>query len=139
MEFALTRIRRWAATILLLSIIVLCLSGCTLRDTSIFSKEITMQCDAPYMITTYIKAENGAGSRETYLEIDGELHKVGLYHVSTIFTVHLEDRTPTASEILISGVWEERKGDLILYIEEDFVFDNQYEKIVLKPVENSSP
>lgn len=139
MEFALTRIRRWAATILLLSIIVLCLSGCTLRDTSIFSKEITMQCDDPYMITTYIKAENGAGSRETYLEIDGEVCNVELHYIGTLFVVKRLDPLTLEGEVLLLGSWKERKGNLCLHIREDYIFDNQYEKIVLKPVENSSP
>lgn len=139
MGFVMTKkIKRLFAIFLALCILALCLSGCTLRDTSIFSKEITMQCDDPYMITTYKETENGVGSRETYLEIDGELQKVGLHYRSTIFAVRLEF-TPTSSELLFSGTWKEKNGNLILYIEEDYIFDNQYEKIVLKPVENSSP
>lgn len=139
MEFVLTKkIRHWRAIILLLSIVVLCLSGCTLRDTSIFNKEITMQCEDPYFVTTYSKTENGTGTRETYLEIDGEVYEVALYYRSTIFAVHMQADTSTKSEILLSGTWKEHKGNLILYVEEDSVFENQYETIVLRPMDSSS-
>ena len=137
MAFVSTKMRRWIATILLLSIVALYLSGCTLRDTSIFSEEITMQCDDPNMITTYKKTENGVGSRETYLEIDGEVCKVELYYRGTLFVVEKLDPLTLKGEVLLLGSWKERKGNLCLHIREDYIFDNQYEKIVLKPVDIS--
>lgn len=39
---------------------------------------------------------------------------------------HYDDR-------LFSGKWKYRKGNLVLIIEEDFIFDNQYPEIVLIP------
>lgn len=138
MEFVPTRIRRWIVTILLLSIVALCLSGCTLRDTSIFTQEITMQSDDPYMITTFKRTENGTGSRETYLEIDGDICRVELHYRSTIFVVQMLDPLSLDAEVLLSGTWKEKNGNLILYIEEDYIFDNQYEMIVLKPVDSTS-
>ena len=137
MEFVSIKIRRWLATILVLSIVALCFAGCTWQDTSIFSKEITMQCDDPYMITTYKDTENGVGSRETYLEIDGELQKVDLHYRDAVFRVYLEF-SPTERELLLFGTWKEKDGNLILYIDDDYIFDNQYEKIVLKPVDSTA-
>lgn len=125
------------AIVLSLCILVSCFSGCTLRDDSIFSEEITMQCDDPYMITTYMETENGVGSRETYLEIDGELQKVALHYREAVFGVYWEF-SPTEHELLLFGTWKEKDGNLILYIDDDYIFDNKYEKIILNPVDSTS-
>lgn len=130
--------KRLFAILLSLCILVSCFSGCTLRDTSIFYKEITMQCDDPYMITTYKDTENGVGIRETYLEIDGDICRVELHYRSTIFVVQMLDPLSLDAEVLLSGTWKEKDGNLILYIDDDYIFDNQYEKIVLKPVDSTS-
>ena len=138
MEFVSTkRNKRLFAIFLSLCILVSCFSGCTLVDTSIFTQEITMQSDDPYMITTFKRTENGTGSRETYLEIDGDICSVELYYRSTIFVVQMLDPLSLDAEVLLSGTWKERNGKLILSIEEDYIWGNQYEHIILAP--SSSP
>ena len=140
MEFVLIKkiCVRWLAGVLSLAILASCLSGCTLRDTSIWVEEITMQCDDPYVITTFYRDEKGIGHRETYMEINGVKQKVELGYRSTLFEVYVLDHSHRA-ECLILGTWRERKGNLVLYVEEDYVFGNHYETIILTPADTALP
>ena len=51
-----------------------------------------------------------------------------VYPFTNSNVTHHEDR-------LFSGTWKYRQGNLILMIEEDYIFDGQYSQIVISPIE----
>ena len=76
---------------------------------------------------------NGATKYET-IEWENEILSIdimfglGDYCVYPVDSVAYEDR-------LFNGTWKYRNGNLILLIEEDFLFDNKFSELVFSPVE----
>lgn len=91
-------------------------------------------CEDPYFTLSYSKDPWGSlvceevliwNGKEIPVEV-GMLHH--MYDVSPTDSNHYDDR-------LLTGTWKYRKGNLILRIEEDFIFGNRYEELIFKPTE----
>lgn len=108
-------------------------SACDPRDGSYpFQKGSLWTSDDPYLTVLYMKSENGATEQTSTLVLDDNIIQVELYFRSSLYDVY-----PLGANVyddrLWSGTWEYRDGNLILYIEDDFIFDGHYSEIVLSP------
>lgn len=91
------------------------------------------QCNDPYFLITYNRKENGALTSYEKLEWNDEAIQIDLCFLMSEYYVY----PVTSSEYgdrLLSGTWEYRNGDLVLIIDEDYIFDNQYKELVFAPV-----
>lgn len=86
-------------------------------------------CNDPYFSLKYTEDANGILVQTEQLEWEGETIAVDVGFISTTYCVypehsnHYEDR-------LFSGTWSYRNKVLILSIDEDFIFDNQYSELI---------
>lgn len=91
------------------------------------------QCNNPHFSITYSREENGTLTSYEELEWNNKTMKVSLcflmkeYYVYRAASSDYHDR-------LFSGTWKYRNGDLILILDEDFLFGNQYRELVFSPV-----
>lgn len=91
-------------------------------------------CNDPYFVLQYYSDEEKSyelekgliKSSDAAIEINISFG-MGDFWVLPIDSNAYDDR-------LLSGTWNYRRGDLILKIKEDFLFDYQYSELVLSPV-----
>lgn len=86
----------------------------------------------PYFLLCYSRDTDGILIQDEQLELDGELINVDLMFGRGVYCVYPQDSN-NYDERLLSGTWKYRNGDLVLEIEEDFVFSNQYSELILIP------
>lgn len=133
MEFVLTKLKYICYMLCVLFIAAL-FSGCDPYAGSYpFLVESEWICNDPYMILTYYENSNGMLSATEYLTWNGVQLEVDLKFQANSYCISPEDSTDY-DERLLRGTWEYRNGDLVLIIEEDFLFENQYAELVFSPV-----
>lgn len=84
------------------------------------------------MSLNYSQREDGTWDIYETLFYDGEVKEILLDMHSSAFWVYPADSN-YHDDRLFSGRWRYRKGDLVLIVEEDFVFGGEYSEIVLSP------
>ena len=116
---------------------MLLFSGCDPRSGKYpFQKAEKWHGDDPQISLCYTKDSNGIWSFYHTLILENEELEISIgmqasyYCVYPASSSHHDDR-------LFSGHWKYRNGNLVLFIEEDFVFDGKYSKIILKPIEGT--
>lgn len=118
---------------MLLLCVMIFVSGCTppwirfpydLCDTWI--------CENPRFSIVYSRDEDGWEICDADLEWKDEVIAVEVGFLTSRFDVYPEGETEYAKR-LFSGSWEYEDGSLVLYIEEDFIFDNTIDKLVFEP------
>lgn len=130
MEYKSVKIKRILFVPIIISFLIL-LTGCDpYADSYPSLSESEWVCDDPYFILTYTKEPNGVTSAAEYLEWDGKRIEVDLAFHANSFSVDPEKSTDY-DDRLFTGTWEYRNGDLVLIIEEDFIFNNEYSELVL--------
>ena len=135
MECELTHKKNHKSISLFLICILVCslFCSCDLRYGK-YPSDIAAQwtSETPHLALTYSVNSNGEIVTHEELEFENELIAVdilfglGDYCVYPINSSAYKDR-------LFSGRWKYRKGNLVLIIKEDFIFENQYSEIVLAP------
>ena len=95
------------------------------------------QCDDPYFLLVYTREENGALTCHEALEWNNETNVVDVGFLMREYDVYPAE-TSAYADRLFSGTWKYRKGNLVLMIEEDFLFDYQYSELVFSPVSADS-
>ena len=88
--------------------------------------------DDPEFTVLYAKLENGVTEQTATLVLDDNIIQVELYFRSSLYDVYPKGVNEYDNR-LFGGTWEYRKGNLVLYIEDDFIFDGRYSEIVLSP------
>lgn len=91
----------------------------------------------PYFTLSYSWNDDGTLDWLEVVEWEGKQIKVELCMQAAMYYV-LPFASNKYDEKLFRGTWEYRDGGLVLYIEEDFLFDNQFSEIVFKKAENIS-
>ena len=89
----------------------------------------------PSFILTYTRDSTGYLVSEETLIWNEEEIAVDIGYNADFFCVQPEGSVVFA-ERLFSGTWYYRNGNLVLSVEEDFIFNNQYAEIVLSPQKN---
>ena len=89
--------------------------------------------DEPQMSLCYSKAEDGTWELFETLFYDSENREIDLAMHSSYYCVYPADSNHH-DDRLFSGNWKYRKGDLVLIVEEDFIFGGKHSEIVLSPV-----
>lgn len=91
-------------------------------------------CKDPYITINYIRNENGTFTEESSLEWNGETIDIDIDFGHGNFVVH-PNGNYSFEERLFDGTCKFRNGNVILVIDDDFIFDYQFSEIVLSPVE----
>ena len=121
--------------ITLLTCLFVFLCGCDGRAGQYpYDLSASWMCNEPHFVLQYYADEEKSFELEKGLielpevaiEVDISFG-MGDFWVLPIDSKAYEDR-------LLSGTWSYRRGDLILKIQEDFLFDHQYSELVLSPV-----
>ena len=89
-------------------------------------------CANPLITLSYNKDENGALSQDEILIWEELSMVIDLAFRSDYFTMYPAN-TISHDDRLLSGSWYYRNGNLILTIEEDFIFDYQFDELVFVP------
>lgn len=91
-------------------------------------------CDDPKIILNYSKDDQDNWILSEQIHLDSETIEVSVAMRGNIYCVYPDD-SAYYSDRLFRGKWKYRKGNLVLIIEEDFLFDGQYDEIILVPQE----
>ena len=86
-------------------------------------------CDDPNFYISYPTDSTRASPREETLILNGEVIEVDVCFSPVEFIVFPEGETNHANRLLY-GDWEYRNDNLVLIIEEDFIFDGAYSELV---------
>lgn len=97
------------------------------------NKGLEWVCSNPNFTLSFTYNPNGTFTQEAFLEADGEMIAVEVCFYSIYFEVNPRSSNHY-SDRFFTGEWKYRGGNLVLKIDEDFVFDNQYEEFVFSPV-----
>lgn len=89
-------------------------------------------CTNPFISLSYNTDSNGTLSQEEILIWEELTLEIDLVFQSNLFTMYPANTT-SHDERLISGSWYYRNGNLILTIDEDFIFEHQFKELVLEP------
>ena len=108
--------------------------GCDPRSNQYpFQKAEQWLSHDPQIILSYTQNDDQTWSFHEEVYWNGDIIEIEIAMQSDIFCVypvdsnHYDDR-------LFSGTWKYRKDALVLVVEEDFLFNNQYSEIILIPV-----
>lgn len=134
MVFESTKIKRFLYLPMIIGVLLL-LVGCDpYADSYPSLSESEWECFDPYFILIYTEESNGTFSAVEYLEWDGKRIEVDLRFHANSYSVDPEKSTDH-DDRLFTGTWEYRNGDLVLIIEEDFIFNNTYNELVFSRVD----
>ena len=96
------------------------------------SKAPIWTCSDPVFRIVYTKEKNGMTSSNAILEWEGTLIEVSIYFQSCLYDVFPKNSS-AYEDRLFGGTWEYRGENLILKIEDDYVFGQRYSKLILSP------
>ena len=122
----------WLILIILLAILLLWQRGISSRNYPFYIAS-SWQCEDPSFSIQYFRDENGVLNSYQELEWNDLKIPVKLCLLMRDFDVYPADSS-AYEDRLFSGTWRYRKGVLILFIEEDFLFGNQYAELVFTPI-----
>lgn len=118
---------------MLLLCVMMFMSGCTPPWIK-FPYDLcdTWVCENPRFSIVYSRDEAGWGLCDASMEWKDEVIDVEVNFSTSQFVVGPKS-DPLYDNRLLSGSWEYEDGNLVLYIEEDFIFDNTVDKLVFVP------
>ena len=134
MASVLTKMKRTKRLFFLLTVVVsiLCIGCDSLAGHYPHDTGTEWICSDPNCTLSYTYQPNGTFTQEEFLEVDGEMIAVDVLFQSTNFCIQPESSLDFSDRFL-TGTWKYQGGNLIFKIDEDFVFDNQYEVFVFFP------
>lgn len=113
-------------------------SGCDPRSGKYPHQRSEQWCsEEPQISLNYSKREDGTWEFNETLLYNGSLKEINLAMHSSYYCVYPADSNHHGDR-LFSGSWKYRSGNLVLIVEEDFIFDGKYSKIILKPIEGKT-
>lgn len=135
MEFALTKLKHILGALLVV-VMMIGFCGCDpYADSYPFLNEAKWECSDPKMVLEYTKGVTGVISECHTLEWNGMSLYIDLNFRANSFVVSPSTSTHYDRR-LFTGTWEYQNGNLVLIIEEDFIFDNAYSELVFSQKNN---
>ena len=126
-------IAKFFLILLIISMLLFC--GCDSRYGRYpFQVSEEWYSEEPAIFLSYTQNSNGTWDLYHTLTWADSMKEISIGMQSSYYCVypagsnHYEDR-------LFSGSWKYQNGNLVLNIEEDFLFDGEYSKIILKPID----
>ena len=95
--------------------------------------ESTWVCSDPKITLEYTKGRTGMMTELCTIEWNDMSLEFDLYFRSTLFEAGPAGYTKYEDR-LFSGTWKYRDGNLVLMLDEDFLFDNAYKELVFVKV-----
>lgn len=89
-------------------------------------------CQDPEFSLTYYRDADGWLISEESLQWNGEIITVEIGFTTSEFVVFPLDN-PSFDNRLLQGTWGYKRGNLVLYIKEDFLFDGAFDKLIFFP------
>lgn len=124
---------RYGRAFVLLLCVMIFVSGCTPPWIKFpYNLCNTWVCENPRFSIVYSRDEAGRGFCDASLEWKNEVIAVEALYSTSQFVVKTKDDPELAVELL-SGSWGYEDGNLVLYIEEDCIFDGAFDKLVFVP------
>ena len=128
-------IHKQIVKVMCIILIILALCGCDRYAGKYpYEKADHWICEEPYIEIKYTRSGNGTFIEESILEWNGEIIKVDIDFGYGNFVVQ-PDGNYSYEARLFDGICKFRNGNVILVIEDDFIFNNQFAELVLIPVE----
>ena len=122
--------QKYIRGVLFIIAVAMLFSGCDpYADSYPFLTEAKWECADPKISLEFTKSTTGAISERHTLEWNGMVLYIDLNFRSNLFVVNPSTSTHYESR-LFPGTWEYRDGNLVLIIEEDFIFDHTYSELV---------
>lgn len=90
-------------------------------------------CTKPYATLSYIRDDSNALLSSEIIVLDNQTIEVEIGFLMREYCVYLKDCS-SYDDRLFSGTWKYEGENLVLTIDEDFLFDNRYSKLVFSPV-----
>lgn len=117
---------------------MLLFAGCDPRSGKYpFQKSERWYSEDPQISLCYTKNSDGAWSFYHILVLENDELEISIGMQSSYYCVYPAD-SMHHDDRLFSGSWNYRNGNLVLIVEEDFIFDGKYSKIILKPIEGET-
>ena len=117
---------------------VLLFSGCDPRSGNYpFQIAGKWYSEDPQISLSYHKNSNAMWSFNHTLIWEHEELQITIGMQSSYYCVYPADSNHY-DDRLFSGSWKYRNGNLVLKVEEDFIFDGEYSRIILKPLEENT-
>lgn len=89
--------------------------------------------NAPVFTLSYMQDDNGMLNSSEILEWNHEIIYVDVCFLMREYCVYPKN-SDAYEDRLFSGTWHYRKGKLVLTIQEDYIFDNQFSELVFTSV-----
>ena len=110
-------------------------SGCDPRSGKYPHQRSEQWCsEEPQMSLNYFQQEDGTWEFNETLLYNGNFQEINLAMHSSYYCVYPANSNHH-DERLFSGSWKYKNGNLVLIIEEDFLFGGKYSSIILTPQE----
>ena len=90
-------------------------------------------CQYPNLCLNYVKSDNNEWVFSEALVWDDETIDISIGFGKGVYCVYPADSSSYIDR-LFCGTWKYKRGNLVLKIEEDFIFNNQYSEIILFPI-----
>lgn len=135
MAYVLTKRKCILCIVFIIAVSVL-FSACDPRAGSYpYSNESIWECSNPKIVLEYSRSAGGELIEHCTMEWNNTLLNVDLNFRSKLFVAGPAAFTDY-DDRFFSGTWKYRNGNLVLMIEEDFVFDYAYNELVFVKVNN---
>ena len=126
----------WKIAVCVITLLLL-LAGCDpYAGEYPFLEEAEWICDDPRFVIQYTKGADSRMNEHIFFEWDGEVIEADLSFRAQIYVA-----SPIGSTLhddrFFGGEWEYRNGDLVLIIQEDFIFDGKYKELVFCKTKDS--
>lgn len=129
MASALTK-QKYVCGILFIIVVLVLFSACDpYADSYPFLTEAKWECSDPKMVLEYKKSATGVITERSTLEWNDMFLYIELNFRGDSFVASLASSTHYDGR-LFTGTWEYRAGNLVLMIEEDFIFNHTYSELV---------
>ena len=133
MVYALIKKKYILFIVFILAVSVL-LSSCDPQANSYpYSNESIWECSDPKIVLEYSRSATGVLIERCTIELNDTLMGIDLNFRSTLFVAGPAGFT-NHDDRFFSGTWKYREGNLVLILEEDFLFDHTYNELVFAKV-----
>ena len=135
MAYVLTKRKCILCIVFIIAVSVLFSACDPYADSYPFLTEGKWECSDPVIVLEYVKSDAGVITEHCAMEWNDMLlyinlnFRAGSFVANPATSNHYDKR-------LFTGSWEYRDGNLVLMIEEDFVFDYAYNELVFVKVNN---
>lgn len=136
MVFSLTKLVKSSLLFLMVLSVAFVFWGCDpMANHYPFSETSDWICDDPYCTLSYSKDDKGSLISIEELTWGDTIIEVDFEFSSDYYCVYPKGST-NHEERLFSGTWNYQNGKLVMLIEEDFIFNSHYAKLIFTPADS---